>query len=134
METPATPVRPCTPLSDAISSDIAPSEVELPNIELDHPESPLNWIWMRQSGWSKSARKYKWYGNGKQGSLNPEGSPEDGHTTKLAMLDMELTRPSDATTDHGRQRLTVIFKSIKIWPTRMSHESIQPMLTELRIK
>ena len=128
METPATPVRPCTPLSDATSSDIAPSEVELSNNEPNHPELRPNGI--RYSGRSKNLIKFKWDRKTKQKSLTSEGSPEDGHAPVLAMLDMQLTRPSSVTTSHGRQRFTVLLKSVKMWPTHMPHESSQHILTD----
>ena len=127
-ESPAPPVRPCTPLSDSTSSGIAPSEVELSITEPNSPESPP--ISPQQSGRSKDVKKFKWVGKMKQESLIPEGNLEDGHAPNLAILDMQLTRPSSVTTDHSRQRFAVLFKSMKMWPTRMSHESIQHMLTE----
>lgn len=125
---PATPIRPCTPFSDATTSDIAPSEVELCNTESNRPESPPTSI--RQSGRFKHVMKFKWDEKIKQESLIPEESLEDGHAPKLAILDMQLTRPSSVTTDHGRQRFTVLLKSMKMWPMRMPDESSQQMFTE----
>ena len=128
-ELPTTPVRLCTPLSDATTSDITPSEIEVSNTEPNYPE-----LAPRQSQWSKNVIKFKWDEEIKQESLTPEGSPEDGHAPKLAILDMQLTRPSCVTTDHGRQGFTVLLKSMKKWPTRMPHESIQHLLTEPAIR
>ncbi len=121
------PVRPGTPLFDATPSDVAPSEVELSNTEPDDPESPPTSI--RQSRWSKAVINFKWDGKIKQESLTPDGSPEDDHTPNLATLDMQITRPSSVTADHGLQRFTVLLKSMKMRPTRIPQESLQHMLT-----
>ena len=126
-ESPASPVRPCTPLPDATPEDIAPSEVEVSNTEPNQSESPPTS--KSQSQWSKDAIKF---GDEKiiQKPLTPEERPEDGRAPKSAMLDMQLTRPSSVITSHGRQQFTVLLKSIKIWPTRVPHESSQHMLAD----
>ena len=122
-ELPTAPVRPCTPLLDATPSDIAPAEVEVSSTKPNRPESPPTSI-------MQSLRSIN-FRDGKivQKSLTLQGSPEDGRAPKLAMLDMQLTRPSRVTTTHGRQQFTVLLKSMKMWPTRLPHETSQHMLT-----
>ena len=128
-ELPTTPVIPCTPLSDATPSDIAPSEVELSNTEPNCPASPPTSI--QESRGFKNVIKSRWGGKTKQESLAFEGSPEDGHAPNLAILDMQLTRPSSVTTDHGRQRFAVLLKPMKKWPTPMPQGSVQHMSAEI---
>ena len=97
-----TPERPCTPLQDATPSDITSPEVALPYSEPIHPESPPTSI-----------------------SLTTDRSAEDDHASELAMPYMQLTRPSSVPTHHHRQRLTVLFKSMKISLAQKRQESLE---------
>ena len=122
----STPVRPCTPLSDVTPPDIAPSEVELSNTEPDYTESSPTSI--RESRRFKAVINFKWDGKFKGESLTPDGGPEHDRAPDLNVLDMQNTRPSSV--PHGRQRVTVLLKSVKIWPTGIPQQPVQSMLTE----
>ena len=147
-ELPTTPVRSCTPLPDAMPSDVAPSdvapsdvapsdvapsdvalsEVELSNTELNRPVSLPTSI--RQSRRSKAAL-FSWDGKIKQVSLTPDQSQEDDHAPNLAVLDMQMIRPSSATTDHGRQRFMVLAKSMKMRLPHKPQESVQHLSAQI---
>ena len=114
--------RPCTPLQDATPSVIASPEVALSYSEPMPPELPP-----RRS----KAALFEWDGKTKQGRLTTDRSAEDDHTPKLAMLDMQLTRPSSVTTHHGRQWFMVLLKSRKISPRHTPQESLQHISTEI---
>lgn len=91
VELSTTPEKPCTPLQDALPSDIAPPEVALSESEPNHPESLPTSI-----------------------SLTTDRSAEDDHASTLAMPDMQLARPSSVPTHHRRQRVMVLLKSVNI--------------------
>ena len=120
--------RPCTPLQDVTPSDIASPEVALPYSESIHTESPPTSV--GQSQRSKAAF-FEWDWKTKQGSLITDQSAEDDHTPKLAMLDMQLTRPSSVTTHHGRQWFMVLLKSRKMSLAHTPQESLQRISTEI---
>lgn len=122
-----TPERPCTRLQDATPSDTASSEVDLPYSEPIPPDLPPR---VGQSRGSK-APLFEWDEETKQGSLTTNRSAEDDHAPKLAILDMQLTRPSSVPTHHGRQWFMVLLKSRKISLARTPQESLQHISTEI---